>query len=60
MKARAKWPLLGIVLNSAFWQDLVDGHGFASSYQSVQRFVRTLRGAVSPEAHVIIETQPGE
>ena len=42
------------------WQDLVDGHGFASSYQSVQRFVRTLRGAVSPEARVIIETQPGE
>jgi hypothetical protein len=42
------------------WQDLVDGHGFASSYQSVQRFVRTLRGAVSPEVRVIIETQPGE
>ena len=42
------------------WQDLVDQHGFTSSYQSVQRFVRKLRGAVSPEARVIIETQPGE
>jgi len=42
------------------WQDLVDGHGFASSYQSVQRFVRSLRGASSPEARVIIETLAGE
>jgi transposase len=42
------------------WQDLVDGHGFTSSYQSVQRLVRKLRGAVSPEARVIIETRPGE
>src|SRR6202161_737560 len=42
------------------WQDLVDGHGFASSYQSVQRFVRKLRGAVSPDARVIIETRLGE
>jgi len=29
------------------WQDLVDKHGFTSSYQSVQRFVLKLRGAVS-------------
>jgi len=42
------------------FQDLVDLHGFASSYQSVQRFVRKLRGAASPEARVIIETLPGE
>ena len=42
------------------WQDLVDRHGFRSSYQSVKRFVRKLRGAVSPEARVIIETRPGE
>jgi hypothetical protein len=42
------------------YQDLVDRHGFQSSYQSVQRFVRKLRGAVSPEARVIIETRPGE
>ena len=37
------------------YQDLVDGHGFRSSYQIVQRFARKLRGAVSPEARVIIE-----
>jgi transposase len=42
------------------WQDLVDGHGFTGGYQSVKRFVRTLRGASSPEARVIIETEPGE
>jgi transposase len=42
------------------WQDLVDGHGFTGGYQSVQRFVRKLRGSVSPEARVIIETRPGE
>jgi len=42
------------------YQDLVDKHGFTSSYQSVQRFVRKLRGAASPEARVIIETRPGE
>ena len=42
------------------WQDLVDSHGFTSSYQSVQRFVRKLRGAVSPDARVIIETKLGE
>ena len=42
------------------WQDLVDKHGFTSSYQSVQRFVLKLRGASSPEARVIIETKPGE
>jgi transposase len=42
------------------WQDLVDGHGFTGGYQSVKRFVRRLRGAVSPEARVIIETKPGE
>jgi transposase len=42
------------------YQDLVDRHGFPSSYQSVQRFVRKLRGAVSPEARVIIETKLGE
>jgi transposase len=34
----------------AIWQDLVDEYGFASSYQSVQRFVRKLRGAQAPEA----------
>ena len=42
------------------WQDLVDRHGFTGGYQSVKRFVRKLRGTVSPEARVIIETRPGE
>ena len=42
------------------WQDLVDRHGFASGYQSVQRFMRSLRGASAPEARVITETQAGE
>jgi transposase len=42
------------------WQDLVDSHGFAGGYQSVKRFVRSLRGASSPEARVIIETRIGE
>ncbi len=42
------------------WQDLVDRHGFAGSYQSVKRFVRTLNGSTSLEARVIIETVPGE
>jgi transposase len=42
------------------WQDLVDKHGYTSSYQSVQRFVLKLRGAVSSDARVIIETRPGE
>ncbi|HEY6986978.1 MAG TPA: IS21 family transposase, partial [Bryobacteraceae bacterium] len=34
----------------AFWQDLVDGHGFTVGYQSVQRFVGKLRRAAEPEA----------
>ena len=42
------------------WQDLVDGQGFTGGYQSVRRFVRGLREAVSPDARVIIETRPGE
>ena len=42
------------------FQDLVDTHGFTGGYQSVKRFVRKLRGAVSPEARVIIETKLGE
>jgi hypothetical protein len=35
----------------AIWQDLVSEYSFASSYQSVQRFVRKLRGTQAPEAH---------
>jgi transposase len=44
----------------AIWQDLVDQYSFASSYQSVQRFVRKLRGAQTPEARVVITTLPGQ
>src|SRR5579859_1086448 len=44
----------------AIWQDLVSEYNFASSYQSVQRFVRKLRGAQAPEARVVITTPPGE
>ncbi len=43
----------------AIWQDLVDDHGFGARYASVRRFVRTFRGASSPEARVIITTPPG-
>jgi transposase len=45
---------------TAIFQDLVDVHGFTSSYQSVKRFVRQLRGPSSPEARVVIETALGE
>ncbi|PYJ24378.1 MAG: IS21 family transposase [Verrucomicrobia bacterium] len=44
----------------AIYQDLVSEYSFASSYQSVQRFVRKLRGAQTPEARVVIITAPGQ
>jgi len=44
----------------AIWQDLVSEYGFASSYQSVQRFVRKRRGMQTPEARVVIVTAPGQ
>jgi transposase len=44
----------------AIWQDLVCEYGFASSYQSVQRFVRKRCGAQVPEARVVIVTAPGQ
>ena len=44
----------------AIYQNLVDEYSFASSYQSVQRFVRKLRGAQTPEARVVIVTAPGQ
>jgi transposase len=43
----------------AIWQDLVDGHSFTASYQSVQRFIGKLRRS-APEARAVIETAPGE
>ncbi len=44
----------------AIWQDLVDQHGFAARYASVRRFVVTLRGQRTPDAHPVIVTAPGE
>jgi transposase len=44
----------------AIWQDLVCEYGFASSYQSVQRFVRKRRGTRTPEARVVIVTAAGQ
>src|SRR5262245_641070 len=44
----------------AIWQDLVDAHGFAARYASVRRFVLTLRGRQTPDAHPVIVTGPEE
>ena len=44
----------------AIWQDLVSEYGFASSYQSMQRFVRKRRGTQTPEARVVIVTAAGQ
>jgi hypothetical protein len=44
----------------AIWQDMVTGYGFSGGYQTVQRFVRKLRGSQGPEAVGIIVTGPGE
>jgi transposase len=44
----------------AIWQDLVSQSGFSSGYQSVERFVRKLRGTQIPQARVVIVTAPSE
>jgi len=44
----------------AIYQDLVDDYGFTARYQSVKRFVRQLRGPISPQACAVIVTKPGE
>ena len=44
----------------AIWQDMVTGYGFSGGYQTVQRFVRKLRGSPGPEPVGIIVTAPGE
>jgi transposase len=44
----------------AIWQDLVDIHGFAGSYQSVKRFARKSQSAQAPEASAVIQTAAGE
>jgi len=48
---------------AAIYRDLVDDHGFAAGYASVQRFVRRLRAeraALRADAHPVIETAAGE
>jgi transposase len=44
----------------AIYQDLVTDHGFAARYASVQRYVRKLRGRITPHACAVIQTAPGE
>ena len=44
----------------AIWQDLVDDHSFAGSYQSVKRFVRKHAGPIAPDARAVILTPAGE
>jgi transposase len=44
----------------AIWQDLVDDFGFTARYASVKRYVARLKAVMSPEAHPVIETAPGE
>lgn len=44
----------------AIWQQLVDQHGFAGSYESVKRYVRKRRGSSSREPCAVIATAPGE
>jgi transposase len=48
---------------AAIYRDLVDDHGFAAGYASVQRFVRRLRAeraVLGAEAHPVIETAAGQ
>jgi transposase len=44
----------------AIWQDLVSSCGFSGGYQTVQRFVRKLRGSPGSAPVGIILTAPGE
>jgi transposase len=44
----------------AIYQDLVVEHGFASKYASVRRFVAKLRERPTPDARVVIITEPGQ
>ncbi|MDX1429166.1 MAG: IS21 family transposase [Rhodothermales bacterium] len=44
----------------SIWEDLVDDHGFGSSYECVKRFVRKLRGPSFAVAHPRIFSEPGQ
>ena len=51
---------LGLGRNAtSIYQDLVERHGFAAKYNSVKRFVATLR-ARAPERFDVLEFLPGE
>src|SRR3989454_6440389 len=54
------FPYTTLFRSMAIWRDLVDDHGFPAQYASVRRFVVTLRGPRTPEAHPVIVTAPGE
>lgn len=45
---------------TSIFQELVEKHGFAARYATVQRFIRKLHGERPPEARVVIVTKPGE
>ena len=45
---------------TGIWQDLVDAHGFPGCYDNVKRFVRGMRDEPGRQAHVVINTEPGE
>jgi len=42
------------------WQDLVTGEDFGGAYESVKRFVRTLRTPQRAQERALIDTPPGE
>jgi hypothetical protein len=44
----------------AIWQDMVTDYGFSGGYQTVQRFVRKLKGSQELEPAGIILTAAGE
>ena len=44
----------------AIWQDPVADSSFSSSYQTVKRFVRKLRGTQPARTRAVIVTAPGE
>jgi transposase len=45
---------------TSIYQELVDRHGYAHSYEGVKRYVRKLRGERPKDAHPVIETPPGQ
>jgi transposase len=61
-EAHREWIELQVALGRnavSIFQDLVEDHGFAHQYNSVKRFVATLRARV-PERFDVLEFLPGE